>query len=483
MNIRLVNRDEILDVLHLAWEVYSEDYLPIESDDKINEFRNTIKYDNFINYYDRKEVVIFGAYDMNVLKGALILNKNGFVAMTFVQKSFRNQGMAKALMNDASDFASRYLRVPALSVYSDIGHVEFYEKVGFSKVSGITGQSGISGNLMVRTLRPVMGTNGTYGEKPKVFIPILVGIGIFLLMILTFVSISRISRESMNNYYNNGEYEEEIPYGDWEDPEYDEFGENEDEYNDELSGIDAIDAYEDPDLAFEMEDEKYSENTQEANKYIDFDVVYPSLKGLPDEAVQDKINEEIRRTAMATVEELYTNPGDDVKEQILQSDVAYLVSYVKYKVTYVNNDVISIVFDDNTCKISENNIKTHLRTLTMNLKDGTIYTAKDIFDLSDDFLDTFRINMQLESGDSNFLNDLDDEELKKALEGKDATKEYVPQFFIHANGMEIGFDITPNEKSVVEHIYSWITAPFSKEEINTYKSNSDLWKLIGNFDN
>lgn len=491
MNIRLVNREEILDVLHLAWEVYREDYLPLENDEKIKEFQNIIKYENFIHHYDKGEVIVFGVYEMNGLKGALILNRGGFVSMIFVQKDFRNKQMAKSLMQEAADFASRNLHIPGLSVYSDQNHIEFYEKLGFKKASALIGQTGLSGSLMLRPLRPMTNHHSGYGGKPKVFIPVLVGIGIFLLLLLSFASIRRMSQQSLNQYHNGGDFGQIIPfdldefYDEQEEPDDDywDSGNSQKEFNEEFNGLEGITAYQEADLGFDLEKEKYTENINTENKYIDFDVVYPSLNGLSDKVVEDQINEEIRRTAMATVEELYTNPKEEVKEQILKSDKAYLVSYVKYKVTYLNKDLISIIFDDNTCKITEDNVKTHLRTLTVNLKNGQVYQVKDLINLNDDFLEDFRINMQIESGDADFLTDLEEEDLKKALEGGDTTKEYVPQFFLDANGIDIGFDITPTKESVVDHFYSWITTHFSEEEINTYKSSSDLWGLTGDFMN
>ena len=120
----------------------------------------------------------------------------------------------------------------------------------------------------------------------------------------------------------------------------------------------------------------------------------------------------------------------------------------------------------------------HLRTCNISLKDGTAYEVKDIVSLDNRFVDQWLRVMRNETGDDDFLSELDQTEMKKALEGDSKEGVYVVNFFLDADGIEIGFDLNYEDGDPNDQGYVWVTAPFTLDEIREYASGSGFWKEI-----
>ena len=155
-----------------------------------------------------------------------------------------------------------------------------------------------------------------------------------------------------------------------------------------------------------------------------------------------------------------------------------LISYVEYKVCYANNNFISVVFEDNSYKGSEAYYDPGLRTVNISLKDGTVYRVGDIVDLSDEFLDEWVGIMREEADNDAFLSELDTETMRETLSGNSEENIYVPNFFVDADGLEIGYDLNYPEDDSHDLGYIWVTAPFSLDDLKPYQTDSDFWDLI-----
>ena len=77
-----------------------------------------------------------------------------------------------------------------------------------------------------------------------------------------------------------------------------------------------------------------------------------------------------------------------------------------------------------------------------------------------------------------FLSEADRETLKKALEGDSQNGVYDVNFFLDADGIEIGFDLNYAADDENDRGYVWVTAPYTLEEIEAYASDSGLWKKL-----
>ena len=263
---------------------------------------------------------------------------------------------------------------------------------------------------------------------------------------------------------------------------YDSWFGDDDYYDDEenLTGIDAIPEYEEKGLPIEIREESYLDTPDDKKTtYVDFEIFYPKVDGLDDETVQEQINEELKNCAMETVDRIYENPAPEIKERVLGEEYPVIADYVKYKVTYLTEDYLCVVFEDYSYEGSDEAYYVGLRARSINLKDGTVYKVKDIVNLDDDFVEEWLRGMESESDSDDILSELDTEELKKALSGED-TKDgtYLPVFFIDKDGVEIGFSFHYDKDDDNDSGYGWVTAPFDEEEIKEYQADNPFWDLV-----
>ena len=444
MDIRILNEQEILPALHLVWEVFAADTAPQYTPEGVGEFQNFIKYEQILPMVRGGGITFFGAFEEQEMTGVLALLSTGQIALFFVKKEWQGKGIGRMLFQAAYNYCARKLMVRRITVQAIPSAVEKYRHLGMQPEGGEVTENGM------------------------VFVPME------LFVIAGLVQPVKQERED-----DRGSYE--VPYGDsnpfWDDGNGYDYEEPDD--SGELSGIEGIEADIADDLSYELEEDSYAFSDQEnTSVLIDFYVNYPVVTGLKDPKTQDTVNEAIQACAKQTVDEIYDNPSPEIRNRVLEAQTPALISYVEYKVCYADNDLISIVFDDSSYKGSEKYLDMSLRTININLQDGTVYQVKDIVDLSGDFLDEWLDRMRSEAENDDFLSELDADGMRKALEGSDDSGVYTPNFFVYADGIEIGFDLNYPEGDSHDLGYIWVTAPFETEELDAYHTDSTFWQAI-----
>ena len=90
---------------------------------------------------------------------------------------------------------------------------------------------------------------------------------------------------------------------------------------DSTTGMAAVPSYIDEDLSYEITDQSYdyTDNEKETT-VITFQVGYPEVTGLSSKKVEKKVNDAIRSCAMETVDKIYINPSEEIKEGSVISD-------------------------------------------------------------------------------------------------------------------------------------------------------------------
>ncbi len=243
-------------------------------------------------------------------------------------------------------------------------------------------------------------------------------------------------------------------------------------------GVADIPEYIGEDLSYSLDEDAYSfTDTEKTSTYITFEIKYPTLTGLKDSKLEETINKALKAVAMDSVDKLYENPTEEVKETVIEADQPVLASMVNYKVTYASDKLLSVVYEDYSYRGTADTLCYNLRTLNISLKDGSIYEVKDIVDLNQDFMDQWLSTMRSETGNDKFLSELSQEELKEALEGDDKDGVYVANFFVDEEGIEIGFDLNYKADDSNDFGYLWVTAPFSFDEIEKFQNDSEFWSL------
>lgn len=493
MEIRILQQPELLPALRLVWEVYADAIAPKSTPEGVASFQKFIKYDYISQIWKRGDLIFFGAYDGAALCGTLALRQDGHIALFFVAKERQGQGIGRLLFQQAYYHCAQYLHAGRLTVNAAPDAADLYIHMGMRPVSGEQEREGM------RYIPMEMYVNlGMVSPKNKQSKAPWIALGVFgvvLVLALSFIGVNAFrefraeldrqrewnwngntpdfNNDNDDNYGNDYDYgfgSEEFPY---------EYGGDEYEEEAEASGIWAIPEMIDDNISYDIEEDMYEFSDEEKQSMvIEFQVSYPKISGLGDASVQKEVNEILKARAMETVKRIYDDPVPEIRERVIGEEYPMLIDYVDYKVCYASEDVLSVVYEDYGYEGGQNYYAQHLRTCNINLKDGKVYELKDIVKLSDAFMEDWLVRMRGEAEDDAFLSEADQETLKKALEGDSQNGVYDVNFFLDADGIEIGFDLNYAADDENDRGYVWVTAPYTLEEIEAYASDSGLWKKL-----
>lgn len=466
MEVRLLQQHEILPALHLVWDVFVTEVAPGYTPEGVAEFQKFIKYENIHQMWQRGDIIFFGAYDDAELCGTLAFGPDGHILLFFVKKQYQGRGIGRMLFQTAYNDCALRLRVNKLTVNSAPGAVNHYVHMGMRPISEEQEKNGIRYVPMEMYVTQGLVTPVQQKSKTPVIIAIIIGVILVIALLAGGILLAKNVRQSIRQ---RQEYME--PFEEYRDGSGDDGDLESNDNKEELSGIQAIPESIAEDLSYEIEEETYSFSDKEKKSVvIEFHVMYPKITGLADEKTEKQVNETLKEYAMKTVDEIYQNPSDEIKERVLRENQPVLIDDVEYKVCYASEDLLSVVYEDYGYQGGRNYYTQHLRTCNISLKDGKIYEVKDIVELNDEFIDEWLDTMQGEVGNDAFLEELTKEEMKKTLEGDSLDGVYVVNFFLDADGIEIGYDLNYPEDDSHDLGYVWVTAPFSYNEIEEFKT-------------
>ena len=317
-------------------------------------------------------------------------------------------------------------------------------------------------------------------KKPKKRIALII-VGICLLIALL---ICMVVKEAASIVQESDTYaeEQENPFGDYgngDSGEYD-FGMGDGEETEQQSGLDQIPEYEAEDLPFEVKDETYNYSPENQSSVTQqFEIYYPQLDGMENQDVQTKVNDELKNCAMETVDRIYENPDNEIRNRVLEAESPVIADFVKYKVTYLTQDYICVAYEDYSYEGNSEYSYVGLRTKNINLKDGTVYDVKDIVNTDRTFVKKWLKEMQSEADDKSLLADQDTDSLARVLSGEDTQNgTFVPVFFMDKDGIEIGLSFHYDKEDENASDYGWVTAPFQLNDLKGSKTDSTFWDLV-----
>lgn len=433
MYVRVLGQHEILPALHLAWEVYAQDILPKRTKEQIEEFQQFIKYENIMPKIQSRELRFFGAFEGDILCGAGAIDYQGHISLLYVKKEMQEQGIEQMLVQEMQRPFSQNMNM------------------------GMQQEKPKKNNKVLWIIIAVA----------AVILTMIIG----LLGFVTYKVVNRYEESSIIEEFNVP-YEEDI-YGGF-------FGEEEAE-EEQIGGMQAIPESIDEHTGYELTEDSYilnPEDTETTRTTIAFEILYPQISGLKDADVQEKVNEELKKCAMETADNIYFTPTEEIKEIVLGEQNPVLASYVEYKVTYLTEDIISVVYQDYYYEGSQNNYHLGFRTRNINLNDGSVYEVKDIVKLSDRFIKEWAEEMRDEADTDKLLKELSENEMKDVLSDKDLGGVYYDNFFLDKEGIEIGLCFKYPADDENDAGYSWVTAPFDWDDIKEYKTDSSFWSLV-----
>lgn len=478
MSIRMLEQRELLSAMHLVWEVFAENTAPLYSPEGVAEFQRFIKIDHITELYNRREMYFWGAYEGTELRGVGAMYQNGHISLLDVKTVYHHQGIGRALFEAMKQFSTKNLGLTRLTVNSAPNAVDLYRSFGFY----MNAQEQIQNGIRFVPMDYVISSTDIKQYNKKSHTGLIIGIVVAAVILLTIVAaiIFRYFVNFVNDRYDSYTYGDGWNDDSWDD-DYDYYGDDDDyTYEEEdNSGIESIPVYEAADLSYTIETEDYFEEEYGTQVQMCMDIEYPQLNGLDSEHA-DEINQILKDCAMEMANTLYLNPSEEFKGYLLEQQYAYIGSQVRYKVTYMTEDIICVVFQDDYFTGTTSDRYYDLRTKTINLKEGTVYEIKDIVNLDDDFMDAWYTSMKAEAPYVTVTDLISLDDFKKVFEGEYEGDEYASAFFLKDGGLEIGlsYHYSDEENASV----GWMTAPFTWDEIASYKTNSGMWKIVGSND-
>lgn len=489
MLVRVIHDNEILPALHLAWEVYASEIAPLQRPEAVAGFQQFIRYDSILPSVQRGELTLFGAWEGRELCGVSGIDHRGAIRLFYVRKHWQRKGIGRALMQSMCQFCSQTLVITRITAKVFPSAVAALTGLGMRETAPVQNLGTDTFVPMEMMISPGAMQPGRNRKKTIVIAGCAAILCIALILLLAgmvYHEARRVAERSrtydyempfeLDPYGGYGEEGDEFDWYDWYGEDF--FGGGEEEES--LSGIDLIPEYEESGLSFEVREESYLESPDDTKTtYIDFEVYYPQIEGLGDAGLQEKINTELKDCAMETVGRIYEDPDPEIKERVIGEEYPVIADYVKYKVTYLSEDYLSVVFEDYSYEGSEEAFYVGLRTKNISLKDGTVYEVRDIVDLRGAFIDEWLAGMRSEAETDSLLSELDAGELTEALSGSDTQGDvYLPAFFADADGLEIGLSFHYPKGDENDRGYGWVTAPFELEELRDYQTENGYWELV-----
>ena len=245
MIIRRLDRQEILDALHLVWEVFAQDVAPFYTPQGVASFQDFIRYPNIEQKIQTEGLAMFGAYEGMELRGAGAVLPTGHIALLFVRREYQHQGIGKALFTEMCGFAGQVFRVQQVTVNAAPGAVNAFRHMGMYDAA--PEQS--SGGMRYTPMGMWVSAAPDRKKKKGLFIAAGIGAACLALLIVASAALVRETRYAAENGSGSGSFavpgEDGPSDWDWYDEYYDDFYGDADPGEDgstdsQEGGIDAI---------------------------------------------------------------------------------------------------------------------------------------------------------------------------------------------------------------------------------------------------
>lgn len=467
MQIRLIKEPELWNAMNLCHQIFMQQVAPGYSPEGIKSFEDFLAFEKQLEWYRNQERFTFGAFDGSILCGISQMDVDGHISLLFVEPHHQKEGIGTTLVYEMSRMAQQHFGCKILTVNAAPSAAEAYMKMGFVQNAPAQCQGGIDFvPMFIETFRAI--TNGKSRPKDKkerlILVSVLAAVTAFLL-IFTIFAVAREKanvREFKNPYIIPGD---RMPYFSEEmDPDYN--------FDDEESnGIWDIDTYEEKDVPYTIEEEHYQYNNYsdpDTGYYVEFEIDYPRIEGLA-KGEREKVNQVLKECAMRTVLDYYEKPTEEGKEQMLGKE-PFIASSVKYKVCYMGNGFLSVIFEDQRYIGDMYKGNYDLRGIMLSLESGDVYTLNEILKVDKSFAKMWKNKVMSEYPEIDFVADIDNKMLEKAFQGQVGSVR--PVCFVTEDGLEIGISYSDEKGNG-----GYVTMDFEKEDLEEYLKDSAFWDI------
>lgn len=231
------------------------------------------------------------------------------------------------------------------------------------------------------------------------------------------------------NHYGGYDYDDWYDYDDYDyDDWYDDYG-YDDYYYDHYYYNDSGKYYDFHDdikhnLSYSVDYEYYRHDTDNDNVVIEAE--YPVISG-KNVANLDKLNGTIQDEVDSFIE-FY----DEQYANLIIDDDDYYEAYIVPYVTYMDEEKMSIVFDERIS--SDYYIEAYLYCINIDMEHGVVMNNENILSINDDFSVDFRERSDEQNGEISALTMMSDQQITRLFNSEQIIVFYTPM------GMEIGFN-------------------------------------------
>lgn len=453
-----------------------------------------------------------GCFEGQTLLGCVAADITGQIWHIYVEEAYRSQGVGANLVKEVCRYCVQRYSVLRIVAEAEPGIAEFFRKCGFTAYLDPQvrdGKTVVPMELMISPAQVVPEKKKHTGAVIAVVCGIVLAVillleGVFVLAKNLYREISERRQETgihLDDTYDDlyhdiyGDDDWQFPEGDSSGEEYGDFsggdgtedgasgnsGENgiEEEIPDADQEVkqefDEIEAYVADDLTYTVEEKVYEEK-KEGDSHVEFEVRYPQLKNLSG-GKQDAVNKILEECAMSSANAYYLNPSQEMKDFLEQQDSLYVGSEVQYKITYMDENLLSVAFSDHYFSGSVFGEYLDLRTRVINLKTGEEYLVENVVNPDHSLVTSFRGGMLEQDPDSYPAQELPDDVFLRALQGEYVDGRYFSNFILKKDGVELGFTYAFRSEDGDRFSRGWFTVPYTMEEISAYQKDSEMWEL------
>lgn len=494
MQIRIVKETELWNVLNFSAQMFWKQDLARYTEEGKEAFLAFLKYEDQLERYRAGQILLFAAFDKDKVCAAMELDTAGEILFLYTDPERVKMNLEEKLLQEACRLAVSSGMYNTLTVKTIPEKEEMYRRLGFDEEAGFLPEHG----MMKKVLR-ISVEKAAAQRKPKkksntgLYIGIAVVAGLMFFVLIVGLFAFFIFGSIQRNQSNTGQsYVQETPFEEWDGQEMLPLpgnGDDTDESADEDDGILQAEAYIAPDAGYETEEQNdVFESDQYSSYFVSYNINYPKVSGLSDE-VEDKVNQTLKDCARETVVTYYEEPTEEVKEWMMMQQNAVVASQVKYKVTYQDENLLCVAFEDYYAVGNYQNIRVGLRAVVVNVKNGEVYELGDVLETNRAFAKFWKEEAQDNYPESAFVNAYDERELAQFLEGKGTdeigeesagesmmVQENVkPVFMLTGEGIEVGFEYLVEDSEIGN---GYLTVDFDKEDLKSFQKQAKFWKMV-----
>jgi len=133
--IRTFKEEDLRHGLNLAWNVFLEFVASDYTYNGVESFKNFIDYDSMLELYKNQTMNFWGCFDGDEIIGVMATRNKNHIALLFVNKNYHKQAIAANLFTTLTTYLKDFASVKKITVNASPYAINFYLKLGFSRLS------------------------------------------------------------------------------------------------------------------------------------------------------------------------------------------------------------------------------------------------------------------------------------------------------------------------------------------------------------